>query len=207
GGSIRMPGHDTSTALLLLDLQNEMVDPNGKIGAGGLARVVQERRLLDRVAAVLGAVRRRGLPVVHVRLGFRPDYLDALSVAPRVVRLREAGAAIVGTWGTEFPPAVAPADGELVVTKACVNPFFNTGLLTWLLRRGVCRVVLCGVATNLVVESTARFADDAGFEVVVLEDCCASPNPEWHRFSVEQMLPLFGTVTSSEAFLAKLDRH
>lgn len=202
-----MRGNDASTALLLLDLQNEMVDPNGKIGAGGLARAVQERRLLDRVAAVLGAFRGRRLPVVHVRLGFRPDYLDALSVAPRIGRLKEAKAAVVGTWGTEFPPAVAPADGELVVTKQCVNPFFNTGLMAWLSRRLVSRLVLCGVATNLVVESTARYADDAGFEVVVLEDCCASPNPEWHRFSVQHMLPLFGEVLPSEVFLSKLDRR
>lgn len=193
------------TALVLLDLQNEMVDPRGKIGAAGLARAVLERRVLDRVAAVLGACRSHGIPVVHVRLGFRPDYADASSVAPRVARLREARAAIVGTWGTEFPETVAPRPDELVVTKQCVNPFFNTGLLTWLMRRGLTRLVLCGVATNLVVESTARYADDAGFRVLVLEDCCASPNPEWHRFSVQHMLPLFGEVSQSEPFLSSLE--
>jgi nicotinamidase-related amidase len=53
------------------------------------------------------------------------------------------------------------------------------------------------VVTNLVVESTARAADDAGFAVTVLEDLCAAPNPEWHRFSIETMLPLFATVVSS----------
>jgi nicotinamidase-related amidase len=64
----------------------------------------------------------------------------------------------------------------------------------------VTRVVLAGVATNLVVESTARAADDAGLAVTVLEDCCASPNPVWHQFSIDNMIPLFGEVSSSTTY-------
>lgn len=190
----------SKTALLLLDLQNEMVDPAGKIGAGGLAKVVAERGVLQNAANALAAARGAGMPVVFVRLGFRPDYADALSVAPRIARLKANGAAVLGTWGTEFPQAIAPRAEELVVTKQCVNPLFNTGLLNWLLHRGVERVVLGGVVTNLVVESTARAADDAGLAVTVLEDCCAAPNPEWHRFSIENILPMFGSVTTVAAF-------
>ena len=190
----------SKAALLLLDLQNEMVDPAGKIGGGGLAKVVAERGVLTNAAGALAAARGTGMPVVFVRLGFRADYADALSVAPRIARLKANGAAVLGTWGTEFPQAIAPREEELVVTKQCVNPFFNTGLLNWLLHRGVERVALGGVVTNLVVESTARAADDAGLAVSVLEDCCAAPNPEWHRFSVENILPMFGTVTNVTAF-------
>ena len=98
------------------------------------------------------------MDIVHVRLGFRPDYADALSVAPRVTRMKENGAAIAGTWGTEFPELLAPSADELIVTKQCVNPFFNTGLMTWLLHRGVQKLVFGGVVTNLVVEMTARAA-------------------------------------------------
>jgi nicotinamidase-related amidase len=92
----------------------------------------------------------------------------------------------------------------MIVTKQCVNPFFNTGLLSWLLKNGIKEIAIGGVATNLVVEATARYADDAGLAVTVLEDCCASPNPEWHRFSVEKMLPLFGRVISSSEFLSSI---
>jgi biuret amidohydrolase len=191
------------TALLLLDLQNAMVDPAGKIGAGGLAKVVKERRVLENVGAALRAARAAGAVVVYVRLGFRADYADALSVAPRIEKLKASGAAVLGTWDTEFPESIAPQSGELVIAKQCVNPFFGTGLLNWLLHRGVRRLALAGVVTNLVVESTARAADDAGFAVTVLEDCCAAPNPDWHRFSIEQILPLFGTVLSSAQFAAE----
>ena len=192
------------TALLLLDLQNEMVDPKGKVGAGGLAQVVAERRVLENARSALEAARKHGLSIVHVRLGFRPDYLDALSVAPRVARMKANQAAILGTFGTEFPETLAPQAGEHVITKQCVNPFFNTGLMTWLLQRGARHLVLGGVVTNLVVESTARAADDAGFAITVLEDCCAAPNPDWHRFSVENILPLFGEVSTTAKFVGAL---
>jgi nicotinamidase-related amidase len=111
---------------------------------------------------------------------------------------------ILGTFGTEFPAIVAPQAGEHVITKQCVNPFFNTGLMTWLMQRGIHHLVFGGVVTNLVVEMTTRAADDAGFAITVLEDCCAAPNPDWHRFSVENILPMFGEVSSSEKFVAAL---
>jgi nicotinamidase-related amidase len=194
----------SDTALLLLDLQNEMVDPKGKVGGGGLAKIVQERGVVDTAAKVLEAARAKPLHIAHIRLGFRPDYADALSVAPRIAKLKESGAAILGSWGTEFPEKLTPRADEMIITKQCVNPFFNTGLLSWLHKNGIKQIALAGVATNFVVESTARYADDAGLAVIVLEDCCASPNPEWHRFSVEKMLPLFGRVMSSSEFVNSL---
>ena len=191
----------SNQALLILDLQNEMVDPDGKIGCHGLARVVEQRSVLARAAAAIDRARSGNVPVVHVRLGFRADYADALSVAPRIDKLKASGAAILGTWGTEFPALIAPREDELVVTKQCVNPFYNTGLMNWLLARGIRRISIGGVVTNLVVESTARAADDAGLAVTVLEDLCAAPNPDWHEFAIRNTLPLFGTVTTSDTFL------
>jgi nicotinamidase-related amidase len=188
---------ETKSALLLLDLQNEMVHPEGKIGAAALAAQVEARGVLANTRRALQAARGKGLPVVHVRLGFRPDYGDVLSVAPRIDKLKASCAAIAGTWGCDFPDAVAPRADEHVVTKQGVNPFFNTGLLSWLHQRGITHLIFGGVATNLVVEATARAADDAGFAITVLEDCCASPNPEWHDFSVRNILPMFGTVATS----------
>jgi nicotinamidase-related amidase len=184
-------------ALLLLDLQNEIVHPEGKLGRHGLAAQAERREVLANANSVLEAFRARQLKIAHVRLAFRPDYTDALSVAPRIAKLKEMGAAVAGTWGTEFAAQVAPIDGELVVNKQCVNPFFSTGLHAWLARHAVRELVLCGVATNLVVESAARFADDAGFAVTVLEDCCASVSEEMHQFSVSKILPMFGRVTSA----------
>lgn len=190
-----------TSALLLLDLQNEMVDPKGKVGAHGLAKIVEERGVLANARRCLDAARSAGMAVVHVRLGFRPDYADCLSVAARIGGLKSNRAAIVGEFGTEFHPDVAPADGELVITKQCVNPFFNTGLMTWLMQKGIKRLYMGGVATHLVVESTARFADDAGFAPVVIEDICAAPNPALHDHFITMIAPAVGTVSNSGQFV------
>jgi len=194
----------STPALLLLDLQNDIVHPEGKLGRHGLAAQAARRAVLANAKTVLDAFRARKLNVAHARLAFRADYADALSVAPRIAKLKEMHAAVAGTWGTEFAAEVAPLDGELVVSKQCVNPFFNTGLYAWLARHGTRELVLCGVATNLVVESAARFGDDAGFIVTVLEDCCASVSEEMHDFAVSKTLPMFGRVVSSAQYLADL---
>ncbi len=190
-------------ALILLDLQNEMVSTPAQGDASPLVKAAQERKVLDAAARALAAFRGARRPVFHVRLGFRPDYADALSVAPRIARLKQSRAAVLGTWGTEFPPQVQPVEGEIVVTKACVNAFFNTSLLRLLYKRGVTEVVLGGVATHMAVEAAARYADDAGLAVTVLEDCCAVANHAWHQHSVQNILPLMGRVTTVDEY-AKL---
>ncbi len=191
------------SALLLLDLQNEMVDPAGKVGAHGLAQIVADRGVLENARRCLEAARSARMAIVHVRLGFRPDYADCLSVAARIAGLKNNRAAIVGEFGTEFHPMVAPLQDELIVTKQCVNPFFNTGLMTWLMQNSIKRLFLGGVATHLVVESSARFADDAGFAPVVIEDICAAPNPALHDHFISLIAPAVGSVTTTEAFVAE----
>jgi len=73
-----------------------------------------------------------------------------------------------------------------------------------LLRRSL--LIVGGVSTNLAVEGLVRGSVNRGFDVVVMEDCCASYPEEWHRFSVENILPLISTVTDSATVLAHLQR-
>jgi len=199
-----MEGVMSKAALLVLDMQNDLIDPRGKVGAEGFAKVVEERKLVEKTRKVLDAMRAREWPVVFVRVGFRADYADAISQSARLKRLKKMQAIVIGTWGLEFPEAIKPLETEMVYTKRAVNPFFNTGLLTWLHRHGVTTLALCGVYTHMVVDSAARYADDSGFVVKVLEDCCASPDPELHRVECEKILPLFGEVMSSAEFIAAL---
>ena len=191
-------------ALLLLDLQNEMVDPKGKIGAHGMAQAVADGHVLENASRALRLARGAGIAVVHVRLGFRADYADAFSVAPRIATLKKNGAAVLGEWGTEFPAAIAPLASELVVTKQCVNPFFNTPLLHWLSQTGVRRLYIGGVATHMAVEHAVRAADDAGFEPIVLRDCCAAPSAELHAHALEKVMPAFGVVSDVNGMEAQL---
>jgi nicotinamidase-related amidase len=187
----------SDTALLVCDVQNDLVDPKGKVGAGGLAKIVADRNVLSNLKGVIAKARGKGWPVVYVGLGYREDYQDVLSVAPRIAKARENKVAVRGHWGAEFHPDIAPQAGDVVFYKQCVNPFFGTSLLEWLRSKRVDNLFIAGTATNFVVESAARYADDAGFAVSVIEDCCASPNPAWHEFAVTQILPVFGRVVAS----------
>jgi nicotinamidase-related amidase len=187
----------SDTALLVCDVQNDLVDSKGKVGAGGLAKIVADRNVLSNLKGVIAKARGKGWPVVYVGLGYREDYQDVLSVAPRIAKARENKVAVRGHWGAEFHPDIAPQAGDVVFYKQCVNPFFGTSLLEWLRSKRVENLFIAGTATNFVVESAARYADDAGFAVSVIEDCCASPNPAWHEFAVTQILPVFGRVVAS----------
>lgn len=197
-----MPEH--KRAVIALDLQNELVHPKGKFAGSGMPAEVERRQVLPRVARLLAASRAVGLPIAHVRVAFSPDYVDVHSRAKRFDAVRKNGALRIGTWGTEFHDQVAPADGEATFSKQSVNPFLTTGLTGWLMRRGIEEIVIFGVSTNQVVESTARHGDDLGLLVTVIEDCCASGNEEMHRFAVEKVFPIFAEVTSSESFLETL---
>lgn len=189
---------NNDAALLVLDVQNELVDAKGKVGAAGLAKIVADRNVIGNLKQAIETARGKKWPVVYVGLGYREDYEDVLSVAPRIAKARDAKVAVHGTWGAEFHPDIAPKPSDIVFYKQWVNPFFGTALLEWLRRHDVKSLYLAGTATNLVIESAARYADDAGFAVSVLEDCCASPNPAWHDFAVTQILPVFGKVINSK---------
>ncbi|OWT57384.1 cysteine hydrolase family protein [Candidimonas nitroreducens] len=193
-------------ALLLIDFQNDMVHPAGKIGANGLAACVSARDILSRTRSVADVFRNYGLPVIFVRLAFQAEYVDSLSVAPRIAKLKAAGAALIDTWGAAIHEDLQPRAGDLVFNKQCVNPFFNTPLLSWLGRHNIRELAIAGVATNLAVESAVRYADDAGIAPIVLEDCCASVNDEMHQLSVTRILPIFGSVESSEKCIDRLSK-
>jgi nicotinamidase-related amidase len=192
------------TALLLLDYQVAMCDPGPHGRQPALAAQVAERDVLARAAKALDAARAAGLFVVHVRLAFDESYQLRTNRSARFTAYRDSNAMLVGSPEAAFVPQVVPLPSEPVVTKGGVNPFIGTPLLEMLLGNGITRVVLAGVATNLVVETAARHAVDSGLAVVVLEDLCASFAADLHEFAVTRTLPLFAEVTGSDQFLASV---
>ncbi|MDQ7905560.1 cysteine hydrolase [Phytohabitans sp. ZYX-F-186] len=193
--------NSTRTALLMLDYQVALCDggPHGRMPQ--LAEQVAQRGVLETAARVLAAARAARWPVFHVRLAFEPSYALRTNRLPRFEPYETQRAMLADSPEARIVDAVAPLDTEPVVDKGCVDPFVGTPLLPALAAAGVGHVVLGGVATNLVVESTARHASDAGLRVTVVEDMCASFRPDFHAFSVQHMLPLFSTVTTAAAVI------
>jgi nicotinamidase-related amidase len=194
----------SDTALLLLDYQVALCDggPHGRQPA--LAEQVATRNVLTNAGEVLTKARDNGMFVIHVRLAFDPSYRLRTNLSSRFDVYERESAMLIGSPEAEFMPQVAPLVSEPIVTKGAVDAFVGTPLHAMLSGRAIRNVVLAGVATNLVVEATARHATDLGFSVTVLEDCCASFQEELHTFAIDRLFPLFSTVTTSSAFLAQI---
>ena len=92
-----------------------------------------------------------------------------------------------GEYGHDIIPELYPIDGEPIIDKPGKGAFFDTDLGLILRTRGIQSLIVCGVTTEVCVQTTAREANDRGFEVLVPEDCCASYFPEFHRVTLEMI--------------------
>jgi nicotinamidase-related amidase len=170
----------TSTALLVMDVQQGIVDRVG--GEEG-------EEYLSRLAAAVRAARGAGIRVIYVIIGFRTGY-------PEVSERNKSFAAIAGTGrmadgdpGSAIHPAVAPAAGDVIVTKRRVSAFTGSDLEVVLRAADVDHLVLTGIATSGVVLSTLRQAADLDYRLTVLADGCLDADPEVHRVLTEKVFP------------------
>lgn len=191
-------------ALVLLDYQVALAGEGEHVKAPPLAAQAKERGVIDTAAKVLGGARSADLLVAHVRLAFEPSYALMTNAHPRFAAYRENKAMLIGSPEAEFVAPLAPREDEPIINKGCVDPFVGTALTALLGSRGITEIIIGGVATHMVVESTARHACDLGIQVQVVEDMCASFDPELHDFSINKMMPSFGVVTSADAVLGEL---
>ncbi len=194
------------TAVVVIECQNDLIHES-KIGTGGiggaLAAAVRERDVLGRIASVLAAARAAGVPVLYANKESKPGIPTTNAPIFRITKrhpiLQE------GTWGADVHPAIAPQAGDLVIRRfLSVDASYGSGLFGTLRALGRTLIVAMGVSTNFAVEGTVRGAVNRLFDVVVPEDCCASVPHDMHRFSVEHILSLLGTVTTSADVVAAL---
>jgi nicotinamidase-related amidase len=182
------------TALLVLDFQRTIVE---RIAPDPAA-------LLDRTARLLAAARAAGVRVIFVGVGFREGYPEVSARNQSFATIRTTGAFLSSAAGSEIHPAVAPAQGEVVVTKHRVSAFAGTDLDMILRANDVDTLVLAGIATSGVVLSTTRHAADADYRLVIVRDCCADADEDVHRVLTEKIFPRQATVMTAEALMKSL---
>jgi nicotinamidase-related amidase len=147
-----------------------------------------QEALLQRAADVLARARHAGLPVIYITVGFRPGYPEISPRNARFSALKEGGRFLAGP-DAEVHPAVAPAPGDILVTKHRVSAFAGTDLEMILRAHGIDTLILFGIATSGVVLSTVRHAADADYRLIVVKDCCADRDPDVHRCLVDTVFP------------------
>jgi nicotinamidase-related amidase len=194
------------TAVVVIECQNDLVHEShiGTRGIGGaLAAAVQQRTVLAHIASVLDAARDVGVLVLYANKESKPGVPTSNApiyrIGKRIPILQE------GTTGAQVHPAIAPRDGDLVIRRfLSVDASYGSALFDILQAFGRSIIVAMGVSTNFAVEGMVRGAVNRLFEVVVPEDCCASVPEDMHRFSVERILPVLGTVTCAAEVVAAL---
>lgn len=193
---------NADVAVLALHYQNDVLHPDGKIRVGLDADSGARQRLLDNAAALLDGARAHALPIVHVRIAFRPDYADLLPNCEIFRNVATIGAVPEGQWGSAFYDGLHPLAGssrEFVVKHTRISAFYGTPLEETLRLLGARRLVVAGVATHSVVEGTVRHAADIGFSVMVAEDACASADPAVHQASLASMRLIAQTGSVQDA--------
>lgn len=167
-------------ALLVLDMVNELVHPDGTYAYVCLDQVTS-RHVIDRAAEAVRRSRQAGIPVIYVVLAFSEHYEDwprgsALFGPPDPGRRFRAGG-----WGATVHERLTPLPGDDIIVKRRISPFLGTSLELLLRARGIDTLLCLGVATDLVVLATAKEAHDLGFQVIALEDATATADDELQR--------------------------
>jgi nicotinamidase-related amidase len=203
-----------SCALMIIDMQRDFVDPGGFGEALG-NDVSLLRKAIAPTRTVLDAARKNGMLVIHTREGHRLD----LSDLPQNKKLRgklKAGIGdpgpmgrilVRGEYGHDIVDELKPAPGEPIVDKPGKGAFYATDLDSMLHNRGIRQLVVCGVTTEVCVNTTVREANDRGYDCLVLEDCVGSYFPEFQTASLNMIKAqggIFGWVGDSKQFLEAL---
>lgn len=178
---------DPVTALIIIDLQR---------GLTGQTFLHPIGDIVTRAQSLVAAFRRHQLPIVLVNVdGTAPG---------RTERPRQAQKLPDG-W-TDLLPELGRQPGDIVVTKRTWGAFASTDLESQLRGRGVTQVVVSGVATGTGVESTARQAYEAGFNVTLAIDAMTDARPEAHDYSISNVFPRLGETGTTQAIIDLLER-
>lgn len=178
---------DPKTALIVIDLQKGVV---------ALPAAAPVSEIVQRSSDLAAAFRSHRLPVVLVNV--------AGGASGRIEQVRST-AARPADW-SELVPELKQQPEDLLVTKRTWGAFSSTDLEAQLKSLGVTQVVICGVATSIGVESTARHAFALGFNVTLAVDAMTDMFADAHHNSLTRIFPRLGECGSTQEIIALLDR-
>jgi ureidoacrylate peracid hydrolase len=206
-------------ALMVIDMQNNFVHPKGTFGSRGVD-VSGAQRLIVPISQIAGACRAKGIPVIHTRHTFRPDFSDRskmyfellygrhralASEAEWTAKQQQAGSLVRDNWNSAFVDELTPMPGDIIIdSKHLFNCFWQTDLELVLRGLGTETIIFTGVSTSVCVESTIRDAFHRSFRCILVDDCTWEKLPELATASKTVIALHFGYLTSSQDVLSAL---
>lgn len=186
------------TALLVIDMQNGFLDAEGSMARIGMPH----EALVPAVAGcerLVQSARAAGVPVIYTRYVYQPGYADGGLLPNELVpQMVDVQSLINGTWDAEIVSALTPAEGEVVIDKSRPSSFYGTQLEPVLTSQDIRSLVLCGVTTNICVETTARDAGQRDYRVHVVSDACAEYDQTRHEVALGTVGFAFGWLTTTD---------
>ncbi|WP_029031103.1 cysteine hydrolase family protein [Salinarimonas rosea] len=199
------PIDPTRTALLIVDLQNDFLHPDGAYARGGQTSAAIAA-LPDRVKPLAEAMRAAGGLVISAQFTLQPGRGGEPIVSPHLMAMRpflRRGDFLPGSWGHTLVDTLQPAD--VVIEKVAYSAFYMTRL-DWVLRKlDIDRLLVCGIVTNGGVASTVRDAHVRDIDATVLTDGCAAFSQEVHDTALAALAPVARLATIADA-LAEIAR-
>jgi nicotinamidase-related amidase len=192
-----------NTALLIVDMDNGSTREDGGlvrlVEAEGISAQYYKRRLAEvvpNIATLIAAFRRSGLEVVYTKgRGSKGGHkLGGYQVRP----LRSRRSLTGETDGREIRSELAPAPTDLVLEKDTPGPFGVTNIDHALRNLDITRLVVTGIVTDQCVEATVRGAFDFGYQVILVEDACATFTEQLHMASLRVLADWFCRLATTE---------
>lgn len=188
----------SSKALLLVDLQNDFIHPDGAYARGG-AKSEAIAALPARIAPLAERFRRKGGWIVSTHFTLVPGKGGEPLISPHLKQLRPflgKGDFMPGGWGHDVVDELQPID--IKVEKVAFSAFYMSRL-EWVLRKaGIDTLIAAGIVTNGGVASTIRDAHVRDIDTLVLEDGCAAFSEEVHRTAIDALRPVSAVSTISD---------
>ena len=205
-----LPSH---TAIILIDLQNDIIrNPNGPF-YGSIADQVRSRQVVEKVVRLTDGARAAGALIFYVTVVRRKDYGDVVNQISELVAAGKAPPArtqvslVEGTDGARLVNELKPAPQDYVLVKKRRNAFHQTELDFHLRARNITTLAIGGVATDLGVENTVRDAWDRDYNVIVLEDISVSAPPAAHDYAIANVFPRMARIMTSARLLDELEKN
>lgn len=188
-----------TTAVLIVDLQNDFLDPKGAYGRAGQTSP-EIAALPDRILPLLDSVRAAGGWVVSTQFTLVPGKAGEPFISSHLKKLRPfltKGDFAPASWGNSLIEMLQPAD--IVVEKVAYSAFYQTRMEFALSRAGINTLMVCGIVTNGGVASTVRDAHVRDFQTITLSDGCAAFSPETHETAMKSLATVGEVMSVDEA--------
>jgi len=186
-------------ALILQDLQNDVIIEGGAFAESGSPEHAKEQNVVENVKDLAAFCRGKGIPVIHVWYIVEPGAPGLKLNAPLFNGVKDGNALVRGTWGAAAAEGLEAQDGDFVVEKMRMSAWQGTKLENMLAGLGRDTIIVTGAWTNMSIEHTSRTGADKGYYMVVPEDGCSTMNADWHNASINYALQNVSTVTTCGA--------